>query len=71
MGSQGGSCIIRESEVGWMVVVGDVRRVVRRDWVPSRAMAFRVSFLWVEDWERRDFVGGRGFGSVVVRWERS
>lgn len=54
-----------------MVIAGDVSRVVSRDWVPSRAMAFRVSFLWVEDWERRVFVDWRGFGSVVVRWERS
>lgn len=31
-----------------MFVVGEVRRVVRRLWAPSRAMDLRVSFLWTD-----------------------
>ena len=50
-----------------MVVVPDVRRWVRRDWVPSRARARRVVFRSERGRERRVVVGERGLGSVVVR----
>lgn len=54
-----------------MVTVGEVRRVVRRLWAPSRAMAFRASFRLVGGCKRRVLEGGRGLGSVVVRCARS
>ena len=44
-----------------------VRRVLRRDWAPSRAMDFKVSLRVGKGWERRVVVRGRGFGSVAVR----
>lgn len=62
---------MRESLVDCIVTVGDVRRVVSSDCVPSRAIERSVSLRVVGGSDRRCFVEGRGFGSVVVRWERS
>ena len=50
-----------------MVVV--VRRWVMRDCVPSRAIDWRAELRFEWERERSVEVGGRGLGSVAVRYE--
>lgn len=45
--------------------------MLRRDWVPSRAMESSVVFLDLRSCDSREEVGGSGFGSTAQRWQRS
>jgi hypothetical protein len=68
-GLEGGRFIVGPVEVLVIVMLGEVRRCVRRDCTPSRAVAWRVVSRVGRGRDRSWAVGGSGFGSVVVRYE--
>jgi hypothetical protein len=64
----GGRDMRRDVGVDVMVTVGVVRRWVRRDWAPSRAVCRSVDSRSGRGSARSWDVAGKGFGSVVVRY---